>query len=228
MLHLLQKNILCAISVYFFCSTSFAANQNLYQIHLLVFTQISQKNLNSENWPDELLTPNLNHAVELLSDSQNQYQLMPQTDFALNKEASLLEKRSNDQIILKQTWVQPIDNRQGKWVHIVGGQCFDPNGNTIDSVLNTDQSQYCEINGVMSFSKIGYYINVYTRLYLTELKSLLSGKPGDSQIGNYQPSLLRSFKLFEDRRTPINTLNYIDHPLFGVLVKITPYSPPPT
>ncbi|MBN1684244.1 MAG: hypothetical protein JW855_02245 [Gammaproteobacteria bacterium] len=223
-------------------STSFAAAQDpLYKVDLLVFTHITDQALASENWPDELLTPSLQNVEALSTDPSEHYQLLSEDQFGLKNQANRLTKNSDYKIILQQSWVQPISNQHGKWVHIFGGQNFNENNGTDRSrpvpipIANKDihlegQSPKCdsywELNGKIKLSKIGYYFNVYTRLYLTEPKTSLGGSGSDeSPIGTFQPVPFRTFKLFEDRRTPVNTLNYIDHPLFGILLKITTWNP---
>jgi hypothetical protein len=190
--------------IFFFCLLflpifSVFADDNSYQIDLIVFTHINNQAMNSENWPNTLKQPYLKNAVN------------PEFDpvLGLQKEADKLKQQDDYKIILHTSWQQNVTSlRDAKWIRIYGGQPYDAQGQPIqpdDNRLPT----YWELNGKIKISKSNFF-DIYTDLYLTI--------PTGSQ-NNIIP--LRTFIMQQHRRTKLNQLNYLDHPLFGVLIKIS-------
>jgi len=185
--------------ILFFPIISVFANDNSYQIDLIVFTQINDAAMNSENWPNTLKQPYLKNAIAPEFDQ----------NLGLQKEADKLKQQENYKIILHTSWQQNITSlRQAKWIHIYGGQPYDAQGQVIqpdDNRLPT----YWKLNGKIKISKSNFF-DIYTNLYLT-----IPTASRDNIIS------LRTFILQQHRRTKLNQLNYLDHPLFGVLIKIS-------
>lgn len=175
------------------------ASSNLYQINLIVFTQINDSTMNSENWPNTLKQPYLKNAI---APEFNQ-------NLGLQTEADKLKQHDDYKIILHTSWKQNITSkRYAKWIHIYGGQTYDTKGQVIQPDDNRIPS-YWELNGKIKISKSNFF-DVYTDLYLT-----LPTSNSDNLIP------LQTFIMQQHRRTKLNQLNYLDHPLFGVLIKIT-------
>lgn len=172
---------------------------NLYQIDLIIFTQINDQAMHSENWSNTLLQPSLKNSI------------YPEFNPALGlqKEAKKIKQQPNYKIILHTSWQQNITaKRYAEWIHIYGGQPYNSQGQPIqpnDNRLPT----YWELNGKIKISKSNFF-DVYTDLYLT--------LPTENQ-NNIIP--LHTFTMQQHRRTKLNQLNYLDHPLFGVLIKIS-------
>lgn len=193
-----MKNFLLCFILLFLTATTFAAD-NLYQIDLIIFTHITDTALSSENWPNILKQPYLQRATE---------PPFSQT-LGLQSEATSLQQQPDYKIILHTSWQQKItSSRHAKWLHIYGGQPYDVQGKPIqpdDNRLPT----YWELNGKLKISKDNFF-DIYANLYLTI--------PTEN-TENLVP--LRTFILQEHRRTKLNQLNYLDHPLFGALIKIS-------
>jgi len=219
------------------CTTSvFASNNNQqYSIDLIIFTHINNQSLYSEHWTNELIQPIIKNAVELLAPdspllqkqtnngtpiSQN-YILRPSQLFGLKKEALKLSKDSNYKIVLRLSWLQDRKSLEaGRWIHLIGGQPYDGNGQLIDANLSDQKPTYWEINGKLKI-RLNHYFNINTQLYLTLPQSVTNG-----DTTAYKPIPLQTFKMIESRRTRSNELNYFDHPLFGMLLKISKYEAP--
>jgi hypothetical protein len=174
------------------------------------------------------------------------YQPLPEDQLGLQKEAAKLQNQPGYQIILHTSWIQPINNfRQEKWLHIYGGQTYDAagqpiannqtadnqitNNQTADNQTVTDdntpatpdiQPAYWQLNGKIKLSKDRYF-DIRSNLYLTLPETIFGINPDTQQIGLFQPIPLMTFTLNEHRRTRINQINYLDHPLFGALIQIT-------
>jgi len=189
--------------IFFFCLLflplfSVKASDNLYQIDLIVFTQ-NDATMNSENWPNTLKQPYLKNTIN--------------PDFnpilGLQKEANKLKQQDNYKIILHTSWKQNMTSkRYAKWIRIYGGQPYDAKGQMIQPDDNRIPT-YWKLNGKIKISKSSFF-DIYTDLYLT-----LPTPSSDNLIP------LQTFIMQQHRRTKLNQLNYLDHPLFGVLIKIS-------
>ncbi len=219
---MIKKILIFTIILY--NSILFATANHLYQINLIVFTQINSKALNSEYWPDRLYQPKLKNTIVLTTPSsttQNTlsqaYQLLPKNKFGLPVELHRLTKNSDYQVILHQSWVQPIYNHhQAKWIHIYGGQGYDANGQS-----TPQHPKYQQLNGKIKISKSNFF-NINTQLYLTLPENIFGTSSFNDATDNFRSIPLRSIKFFENRRTKIKELNYLDHPLVGALIQILP------
>ncbi|OGT22913.1 MAG: hypothetical protein A3C55_04700 [Gammaproteobacteria bacterium RIFCSPHIGHO2_02_FULL_42_13] len=203
-----------------------AAPQKLYQIDLVVFSHISNNALQSENWSNVLKIPDLRRSIELIAPTAGTttvtpYQLLSADQTGLQDEVTKLIENSDYTVLLHISWQQPIDQiRQSKWIHIYGGQGYDANGQIISTAENNPSIKYWQLNGKIRISTNIYY-NINNELYLTMPESILGNSETANAIGDFQPIPLISFSLNENRRTKLNELNYLDHPLFGALIKIT-------
>jgi hypothetical protein len=246
-----MKKIL-QISLLLICclGTAFAANEDkLYQVDLIVFTHITKPALQSEYWPNVLLKPNLTNAIELNQvkektintspddNSNNQsainslYVLLPDNMLGLTKKIDKLQNDKGYQVILHISWQQPIGNpKQAKWIHIYGGQAYDETGQPIQPAQPEDQTEqqipqptpaFWQLNGKIKIGKIKFF-DIYTQFYLTMPQSTVGKEVDTKPAGNFQPVPLQTFKLIQHQRTRANKLNYLDHPLFGALIKISP------
>jgi hypothetical protein len=172
---------------------------NLYQVNLIVFKHMSA--LHSENWKHEFLKPDLKYTIELTEPNEpsNAYTLLPENKRGLRTEASIL-RRHHYQVLLYVSWVQEIKRaKYMRWVHIFGGNLYGQNIHELDGCIKISRNRF---------------FNVNTKLYLTLPQSAL----------RHFGSSLQTFHLIENRRTALNKINYLDHPLFGMLVQITPYA----
>ena len=218
---------------FIFCSSVIAANK-LYKTNLIVFSHVTDWTLRSELWPNILKRPYLKNAYVLIAKTPD-----------LQKEAALLNKQRGYKVILHTSWVQNIGSlHNAKWIHIYAGQAYNAKGEPIKpgdiqkpikpikktktqnaknqndkkQVIQPDESRipvYWELNGKIKLSKVKFF-DIYTNLYLT----IPTSKPN-----NNIP--LRTFILQQHRRAKIDQLNYIDHPLFGVLIKISKFKEKP-
>ncbi len=217
-----------------------APTNKLYQVNLIVFSHITSDALHSENWPNQLLTPDLRGSINLFTQSTvGSYQLLPEKQSGLSKELNQLKGNSDYHILLARSWVQPMPSlKYAKWIQIYAGQPYDKAGQPMNdhTPLQIAENQenaafpdmlqekpaYWELNGKI---KVGFqtFYQAYLQLYLTEPESIIGGPANSDTIVNFQTIPLQTFYLQENRHTRLNEVNYIDHPLFGAIINITPY-----
>jgi hypothetical protein len=169
----------------------------LYQVDVIVFSHLNADALASEQWQPITEAPNIDQASEpdQLPFQQSQLQ---QTLKALNN-------NQNYTVLANYTWQQPIPvSNKAVPIHIYGGKSF---GNIY------------ELDGTITINRDRYF-NLATNLVLTEPSELL-GNIGQADYGTtLDQNSLVSFQLKEQRRLKSKELNYIDHPLFGMLIEI--------
>jgi len=219
--------ILCFMATALLVLNCFAAN-NLYQVNLIVFTQLSNQALKSESWPNHLLKPNLSHSIDIQSPTLNakNFSLLPKEQRGLNNEAYGLHKKSDYQILLHLSWTQPITGSKSvKWIQIFGGQAYDAKGNPInvqeDEVDQADiKPAYWQFNGKIKIYRNRFF-TMKSLFYLTLPNDLFDPNTDNETMQQFQLIPLRTVTLFKTTKTRLNEINYFDHPLFGVLMQIT-------
>ena len=221
-----------------FGSCAFAATTTYYQVELIIFAHPTKDALASEAWPAQPALPDLANATELapfapVADSTTPpfYQYLPTANFTMAREASLLGKTPGYEVLVHTTWVQPFPTNTKKAVpvHIYGGTAYDPNDEALleqvsplsDATLPAATSlpkdeaavplpfsvkTQWQVDGTVAISR-PYLFQVDTNLVLTMPQSDIEAK---------------QFVLQASYRTKANQIYYIDHPLFGVLIEITP------
>lgn len=185
------------------------AQATSYKINLIVFKYTSP-NTSAENWATVPTIPSFMNAISIGQSNPIEqdeisplYTLLSEREAGLQFEASRLKMQTDRAytILLHTAWIQPIGpiSQTGKWVHVIAGKVYN------------DINAY-EFNGFIRFSKNGFF-NVDSKLYLTEPKSLLNINSDSNYI---------IVPIEDHRHTKINEINYIDHPLLGMLIQITP------
>jgi hypothetical protein len=183
-------------------SVTFAASR-IYQIDLLVFSHVTTKALLSESWPANPTMPLLNEAVDLkpydAATPNALYQILHTSRSKFTKEIAIFNKQSTYRMLVNMAWLQPaLTIKRATWIHINGG-------NNI------------QINGMMKISR-PYLFQADADLVLTIPAATMQqiAPNAAAKIGATQ------FVLKQTASVRANQIYYFDHPLFGVIVKITP------
>jgi len=150
------------------------------------------------------------------------YALLSPDNIGLTKMTNRLNK-SGYPILLNIAWIQPV-TQNNRRLHIFGGTAYDETGQPItDQVMNAnnmqaiDGAKFWQLNGTLRISYNNYF-NISQRLYLTLPTNL--GSDIDAQQFGFIP--LQTFKISTNRRARAKQMVYFDHPVFGVLLQITP------
>jgi hypothetical protein len=201
-----------------------ANDERWYQFELIVFSHITQQALQSERWPWTPInyTPTLNTITLNADSSVGPFALLPSSYFILPSEARQLKSRANYSILLHVAWRQKIAHRRhSQPIHIFGGNLYDASGRII-STEQYGQQPYnnvdvWQVNGTVTPS-LQRYIDVKFNLLFAQP---LSALPGSSQMNNAH-NKFAYFRLQQTRRMRSKELNYVGHPLYGVLIKVIP------
>jgi hypothetical protein len=187
-------------------NTSWAFNG--YQLELIAFANINNNTLKAESWlpaKAKVYPPlSLPSGVERVDES----------DFIMQNEQDRLN-HSGYRTLVHAAWRIPYaDLNKITSFHIYGGRLFDDEGRVLQTStdLNTPYllSQHWEFNGNLQI-KLSQYFD-------TRMSAALTLPNTNSQTS------FMSLTINEHRKVKSQELNYLDHPLYGVIYKIVPVS----
>lgn len=177
---------------------------------------------------DNLFQQNLLHEV---------YRSLPQSERTLSALASRIKRSSRYHLLHHEAWRQPIPALQNAIPILVqAGQQYD---------------DYFELDGYVTLSR-ARYLHIDTNLWLTDFaprsgqdsivmpdhtlnyseadRELLGQYPVindfESRRDNFLP--VQSYQMTQSRRMRSSTLHFVDHPAFGLLIKVDEFKFPET
>ena len=197
-----------ALMAVFACTAD--AAQQWYTVEIIVFDVPGSGELGAEHWPAVPGEPSLEGAVELtpaLEDAPgggvHAFRLLDRADLSLNRVRSTLRRSARYRPLLHAGWRLPGLPRNaarpayvGTWLAAAGSGSDPP-----------------AVRGTVKVS-VARYLHV-------EL-DLLYRRSGDD-VAVAPEGTPTWFRLESVRRMRSRELHYFDHPLFGVLVRITPF-----
>jgi hypothetical protein len=187
-----------------------------YQFELIIYSHINSKAFNSEQWPPlSNLSTNLKNAQV--------FETVPSDDFVLKEEENRIKKYSHYKILLHVAWQESLFKlAKPSVIHLYGGRIFDDQGNVIKTIMDEsepfDNNQNWEMNGTVSINLKRYFDLGFNLLFAMPYQQARDLADDDQTLS--QPFVFIS--LNQTRRTKSGELNYIDHPLYGILFKIVP------
>lgn len=170
----------------------------LYQVEIIVFEHVTSS-AEKQFWPSQVTEPDVSDAIELsppLSINTTDNTTLPSPTYQLLPERKFKLKREENKL-----------QSQSNYKVLLHIAWIQPIGDAEDTrpIQITGSKDNSTINGTITLS-MDKYIDINTVLNLN-----------DNTLGETQ-----TFQLKQIRRTRVNELNYLDNPLFGMLIKITP------
>ncbi len=182
-------------------STAQAQTPN-YTIEVIVFENLALKGWTEERWPDEIELPNTDNSVSLNTPEKSRLYLK-EKNTQLTEVADKVAK--NYRIIFHQAWSQ---------------NAYSPQ-KTPTVLIENDRAGGTNLLGTVKLYKTRF---AHVQFDL-ELEKRIPSKVREAVAENQQvaiedlPQYWR-FNVVESRKIKPSELHYIDHPLFGILVKI--------
>lgn len=183
-------------------SAAAPAQDKWFQVEVIVFQRLDGNALSAESWPPDPGRPPIDESIQLLGAGESPgegsetfaYRLLDRNFLNLKDSYGGLRVSRGFRPLAHYAWRQPaLSQRRARWVHIYVPPESD-GGLTAGAPL---------IDGTL---------RVYLSRYLHVDADLL-----------HQPSGLDTpVRLQTSRRMRSGDLHYLDHPLFGLLVLITP------
>lgn len=227
-----------------FCSANLAhaKEPKWYQIEVLLFAQQPEYQRSAELWLDRFQSDYSNNPITLNPDAESRlendleddaFKLLPDSERTLKSAAQRIKASADLRLLSHLAWRQPVLGREeAQAILIQTGKQFN--------------SEF-ELEGTISISR-GRYLHARTDLFFSEFEQMKSRQEldwtvfEDDQLDfgqrewnagiNQQAATATQFvrsataNLKQSRRMRSEELHYIDHPLFGMLVQITPYKLP--
>lgn len=207
-------------------ATAMAAKTSVqrYQVELLVYSHLTSAGVGAEYWPANVTEPHYQkHAVVLEPSSLAELGTYPPLTYlpaenrGLNQAAEKLSNQLPATILYHQAWQVDRKQLRGHHLHFV-----------INNQVPTDFNDQTEepnypierISGYLSI-RLTNYFNTDLELMIAEPRDHVSSylvdgaNPCDSSGTCY-------FRFNSSRRTRSQTTNYLDHPMYGALLLITP------
>ncbi|GMQ97372.1 MAG: CsiV family protein [Gammaproteobacteria bacterium] len=201
--------------------TPLRADTEWYDVEVVIFANKAMTGANDEEWPDEPGYPDTTNAVQLVMVTDEslpgmppiEFQMLPQELWQLSGIEDSLKQSSQYRVITHLAWRQlglPPDSAPP--VLINEGQ------DSPSLVFNSfDNQPDKELQGLIKISR-KRYLHIDADLVY---RAQVTADDGSARMA--------SFRLTEHRRMRSKELHYLDHPLFGMIIAITPYKwTPPT
>ena len=195
---LLVALILCGLLVPLAgAETGRAGSAPWYTIELVIFTRSTPPGSSGEIWPEMVKELDW-RSVRTAND------IAAPTDSRQLTAAKLALRRSGGLIpVIHEAWRQPVfGRRSARPLYLRSEREIAPGTPMVEGMVKISVSRYLH----------------------AELDLLLRGSPAGAQR---MPGGFQSYHFNEHRRMRSRELHYIDHPLLGMLIEITPIDLPP-
>ena len=191
------------------------AAQRWFTIEIIVFEDLRSDSLHAEHWPLDPGEPSLVNAIELThlpEDAQDggvhAYRLMKSSNLTLGEVRNRLRRSAHYRPLVHAGWRLPgLPRSAARPVHV--GRSLDDSEARAAEGVGPGRSS---VNGTVTVS-LARFLQVDV--------DLLYHRPAGSEAAAPGSAPTR-FRLVSERRMRSGELHYVDHPLFGVLVLLTP------
>jgi len=184
-----------------------------YQVEIIIFEHLFH-DAEGEVSQIGLRIPDLSNTVQLSSDAADaSFGLLPSSMYKLGGVYSELRSSREYRPILHLAWRQPqLPQSRSKYVHIrktdgTGQQDgFEDAYVKLDGVVRIRSSQFLHAD-----VDLLYFIDAVTESFI------------NANAGNQEASQIAATfaELKETRRMKLNDLHYFDHPVFGILLRVS-------
>ncbi len=206
-----MKKILLLIALSFLSVNAQAA----YQVEIIIFEHLFH-DAEGEVSHFGLKIPDLSNTVQLSSDTSGgdaSYRLLPSSMYKLGGVYGELRSSREYRPILHLAWRQPqVTQSRSKYVHIRKADGIAQQDNSDDALVKLD--------GVIRIRSSQFlHADVDLFYFINELsESFINASAGGQDSNQIQATFV---ELNETRRMKLNELHYFDHPVFGMLMRVS-------
>ena len=191
------------------------AAERWFTVEIIVFEDLRSDNLHAEHWPPDPGEPSLVNAIELThlpedapDDGVHAYRLMKFSNLTLGEVRNRLRRSAHYRPLVHAGWRLPgLPRSAARPVHV--GRSLDDGEVRAAERVGAGRSS---VHGTVTVS-LARFLQVDV--------DLLYHRPASSEAAAPSSAPTR-FRLVSERRMRSGELHYVDHPLFGVLVLLTP------
>ena len=217
-----------------------SAGEKWYQVEVLVFERRGSSVLEEESWNPSPGHPPIEASIALIAPGESPlegagphaFRVLPEDALILNKVRGHLENSSETTPILHVGWRQPgVGKDDAPWVNLylpprdagaagkAGGLLGqaqrvgveDPSAQGQPALIPLDALQ----EPMVSPPVLDGTVRVHLSRYLH----------AEVDLVYHRDDVEFPFRLATSRRMRSSELHYLDHPVFGVLIKVVPYEP---
>ncbi len=191
-----------------------------YDVEVIIFNQKSQQYRDSETWPVDIPHPDMANTRSLTS-GRGAFSRLKNASLRLNAEAKRIREAPELELLLHTGWRQPgLSKNQAVSIPIYAG--------TLEGVGSASRTHRLEGTLKLVLSR---YLHIYTDLLYRE--PLAGGEMqaisqtmaiGDQAAGNSPAPQHKVYRMQQSRRMRSRELHYLDHPVLGMIIRVTPVS----
>ena len=206
----------------------FAADLSSVTVEVLLFEPTNNEpGMAEENWPIRPGFPNYSKAIELNADEA--YPSLPKTQWQLNESEKKLVNSGQYRILLHTAWKQPLLGEKAALpVHLTAGRQWDrslPNfsGETmpweIEGTLKIYNARFIHADADFILQ-----LPATSKAATEDFRSINHHALSAVNPDNWRPrskTQLQYFRLQHAERIKLKEVYYFDHPLFGLIIRIS-------
>lgn len=189
-----------------------------YRVEMLFFVHQNPGAAQAEHWSSEAPPPSITDAVDLGNPDAEGFSSLSSSTFKLGGARNALEQSPDYRVLEHLSWRQPgLPPDSARPVHIEAGPDYSgrfPQSQR-DKFREADNG-YEPTDFTDSLRQLEGMVEVKLRRYLHVETDLVYRQPG-GEANRLIEARVRNF-----RRMRSGELHYLDHPLLGILVQITP------
>lgn len=218
------------ISLLSFSSLSLA-KERWYQIEVIAIQHKDQSGISLEEWPAAPGFPQSQQAYRLQPSTEAgtlaEFTMLNDNELELTEAKDSLVKRTGNRVILHTAWRQKLDENEQTSIRLLGGQSYNVRSNFSGS------NEIAELDGTLTISRTRY-LHVKSDLIFHEPVVVLKQNsqqaqpthrvkpiPGSKNWERQRDALLKGFRLQANQKLKKDDVVYLDHPAFGVLIKVS-------
>ncbi|GMR16798.1 MAG: peptidoglycan binding protein CsiV [Gammaproteobacteria bacterium] len=233
---------------------SFAGDMRYYDVEVIVIENLSEEQKNSENWPLQVNLTLPEKTVQLGEpvprewlpeevDLKLSYKVLSPRTYQLKNEVERIAKSKTQRVIFHTAWRQPgLDKNQALPIYFkrevpAAPPVEDDNSSSLnDEITSTSDTNKADatssiLEGLLRVT-LARYLHLEAELTYRDTPPAIvkSDNPfsildNENERNKVQKQGVIHLKQ-KRRRIRSNELHYIDHPVLGILIRITPYEKP--
>lgn len=221
-------------------TASQATNEKWYQVEVIVFERLGRSGLDAEAWDPDPGHPPIEESIALIAPGESPqegpgphaFRILPADALTMGKIRGHLENARDMRPILHVAWRQPgVIREDAQWVNLYLPPHGSSTASTSDTFLgmarrvgaqdlgNTSQPMLVPLDALQAPTVVPPVLDGSIRVHLARYLH------AEVDLLYHRDGVDTRFRLLESRRMRSGELHYLDHPVFGILVKVIPFEP---
>ncbi|VAX06979.1 hypothetical protein MNBD_GAMMA26-2001 [hydrothermal vent metagenome] len=213
-----------------YTGTSLANKPPWFEVEIIIFTRDLDQVSQSEEWPRSPGTPDFTNARPLqpgTGQTPGPYALIPKKEYRLMSAFRRLQRTGSKlRPVVHLAWRQPVTSREQSELLYVRALEKMPTTN-ITGIIESQPPAPPKLEGTILVT-VNRYLHVYLDLIRYAKKPPTYAIDDEFPVHDFivKTPAFTTYRMQSHRRMRSGELHYLDHPLMGALIKITPYKLP--